>query len=172
MPTAPPAVRLPHCPLTSSAGADSLPPLPRPPHRPPPRLASNSAGVPPGYRGQPPAYSLSSPLPLLSPATSSTSTWVALEPCPMQQSMCWSCQSHERHPRDPCAAPPPRSAERERGHFGEQLPRLQVNAMPAQAAAPSMTSSGCAIPPRLQCPLPATSVASTTSKVFDKISSS
>jgi len=113
VPTAPPNVRLPHCPLTSSAGADSLPPLPRPPHRPPPRLASNSAGVPPGYRGQPPAYSLSSPLPLLSPATPSTSTWVALEPCPMQQSMCWSCQSHERHPRDPCAAPPPRSAERE-----------------------------------------------------------
>ncbi|KAG2561324.1 hypothetical protein PVAP13_8KG153800 [Panicum virgatum] len=74
--------------------------------------------------------------------------------------MCWSCQSHERNPRDPCAAPPPRSAERE------------VNATPAQAAAPSVTSSGCAIPPRLQCPLPATSGASIASKVFDKMSSS
>ena len=59
-------------------------------------------------RGQPPPSLL-----LFSPTTPSTSTWVALEPCPMQQSMCWSCQSHERHPRDPCAAPPPRSAERE-----------------------------------------------------------
>ncbi|KAG2579957.1 hypothetical protein PVAP13_6NG308974 [Panicum virgatum] len=35
------------------------------------------------------------------------------------------------------------------GHFGEQLPRLQVNAILAQAAAPSMTSSGCTISPRL-----------------------
>ncbi|PUZ54855.1 hypothetical protein GQ55_5G164700 [Panicum hallii var. hallii] len=84
--------------------------------------------------------------------------------------MRWSCQSHKR--QCPCAAPPPRSAATDiTSDFGEQLPRLQVNAMPAQAAAPSIASSGCAIPPRLQCPLPASRVASTASKVFDKMCS-
>jgi len=67
-----------------------------------------------------------------------------------------------------CVLPPPSPECSDGGHFGEQLPRLQVKAMPAEAVASSMTSSGCSMPPK---PFANDQSGSTASKVFDKMSS-